>query len=398
MDHKYQAFVPVVDYDRRPLMPTKWSRAWRWVRQGKATYFYKHGILCVRLNREPSARHLQDTAVGVDPGSKFEGYSVKSEAHTYLNLQTDARTAVKDAMEFRSNLRRTRRNRNTPYRPCRSNRHRDPGFIPPSIKARWQWRLKIISILCSLFPVSYIGIEDAAFRTIKDVRKTQYVKNHNTLVSWVQNGKQWFYDQLAKIVPPHQIYTVDGYSTYQMRTGLGLSKSKDKSLKSFWSHCVDAWVIASQIVGCRSHVDNLDFIHLKPIRFARRQIQVANPLKGGIRKLYGTTWSMGLIRGTLVRHPTYGVSLVGGSSKGRISLHDPETGARLSRSIRPTDCTVLQHRPWIQRVYYYHGSIVSPIAHAIQDLFHAHKPQYRSLYSPQNRSLNYYTRPLSVIY
>lgn len=82
--------VPVFDLNNRPLMPTKKSRAIAWVKSRKATPFYKKGVWCVRLNIEPSARNFQPICVGIDPGSKREGFTVKSSSHTYLNVQTHA--------------------------------------------------------------------------------------------------------------------------------------------------------------------------------------------------------------------------------------------------------------------------------------------------------------------
>jgi len=76
-------FVPVVDKDNKPLMPTKPSRARRWIKSGKATPFWKKGIFCVRLNVELSVRNSQPIAVGIDPGSKKEAFTVKSEAAVY---------------------------------------------------------------------------------------------------------------------------------------------------------------------------------------------------------------------------------------------------------------------------------------------------------------------------
>jgi hypothetical protein len=38
-------------------------------------------------------------AVGIDPGSKNEGITVKSQRHTYLNLQLDAVTWVTDVVK-----------------------------------------------------------------------------------------------------------------------------------------------------------------------------------------------------------------------------------------------------------------------------------------------------------
>ena len=77
----------------------------RWIKSGKATPFWKRGIFCVRLNVEPSDRKVQEIVVGIDPGSKKEAITVKSELRTYLNIQADAVTWVKDAVEVRRNMR-----------------------------------------------------------------------------------------------------------------------------------------------------------------------------------------------------------------------------------------------------------------------------------------------------
>src|SRR3972149_6573938 len=162
-------FVPVVDSNQQPLMPTSPKRARKMIESGKATPFWKKGVFCVRLNVEPSARNIQDIAVGVDPGSKREGFTVKSKAHTYLNVQTEAVDWVKKAVATRRVLRRSRRSRKTPYRKNRKNRAR--GGIPPSTKARWGWKLRILSWLTKIFPITMIVIEDIIFSKIKILKK-----------------------------------------------------------------------------------------------------------------------------------------------------------------------------------------------------------------------------------
>lgn len=99
-------FVPVFDKNQNPLMPATPSRAYRWMNSKKAVGFWKKGVFCVRLNQDPSDNKKQDIAIGVDPGSKKEGYTVKSKAHTYLNIQADAVDWVKDSVETRRNARR----------------------------------------------------------------------------------------------------------------------------------------------------------------------------------------------------------------------------------------------------------------------------------------------------
>ena len=66
---------------------------------------------------------------------------------------------------------------------------------------------------------------------------------------------------------------------------------------------------------------------------------------GGVRRLYGSTRSEGLNRGTLVKHNT-DLSYVGGSSKGRLSLHSIDTGKRLCQNAKVIDCKILTKQSW----------------------------------------------------
>jgi hypothetical protein len=82
------------------------------------------------------------------------------------------------------------------------------------------------------------------------------------------------------------------------------------------------------------------------MQFSRRQLHVQNPTTGGIRKQYGGTRSMGLKRGSWVKHPKYGLCFVGGSSKGRVSLHDLSGGKRLTQSAKLQDIAFLHYSSW----------------------------------------------------
>lgn len=66
----------------------------------------------------------------------------------------------------------------------------------------------------------------------------------------------------------------------------------------------------------------------------------------GIRKQYGGTRSMGLKRGSWVKHPKYGLCFVGGTSKGRVSLHDLSTGKRLTQGAKTQDVAFLHFASW----------------------------------------------------
>ncbi len=354
-------FVPVVNSNNRPLMPTTPSRARRWIKSGKATPFFKKGVFCVRLNVEPSSRNYQPVAVGVDPGSKREGFTVKSKSHTYSNVQTHAVDWVKDHVKVRRNMRRARRFRKTPCRQNRANRLVNKQKLAPSTKARWQWKLRIAKWLVSMFPVTKFVVEDIKAKTwargattggkypthpLKNARKW------NVMFSPLEVGKQWFYCELRQIA---NLETRTGNDTYEMRFSLGLKKSKNKLSSKFDAHCVDSWVLANWFVGGHAAPDNTSLIEVVPLEFHRRQLHRLQHQKGGVRPRYGGTMSAGFKRGSVVKHPKYGFTYVSGwqesptkkdPNRKTISLHALQTGKRLTQNAIPTDCKFLAYNWW----------------------------------------------------
>ena len=75
--------VPVLNPDGSPAMPTKASRARRWVRDGKAIGKWNDlGIYYVQLLQEPSDTKTQPIVCGVDPGKSYSGFGVQSSGAT----------------------------------------------------------------------------------------------------------------------------------------------------------------------------------------------------------------------------------------------------------------------------------------------------------------------------
>jgi hypothetical protein len=331
-------FVPVVDQNHKPLMPTTPSRARRWIRSGEATPFFRRGIFCIRLNRAPSAEERQEIAVGIDPGSKKEGFTVKSEAHTFLNIQADAVRHVRDAVETRRNMRHARRFRKTPCRANRRNRAR--GCLPPSTKARWQWKLRIVEQLAKVFPITDVVVEDVKAQTTGRRR-------WDVRFSPLEVGKAWFYAALERF---GQVHLKQGWETKDLRDAAGLRKSKSKLAEVFAAHCVDSWVLANWRVGGHVVPDNTRMLCVSPIRLHRRQLHVLQPARGGVRKPYGGTRSCGLKRGSLVAHPKWGLAYVGGTMGGRISLHSVADGKRLCRNAKSSDVTIKTYNMWRTRL------------------------------------------------
>ena len=312
------AFVPVIGNTGKPLMPCLPVRARELMAKDKAVGKWKTGIFYIQLlDRIDGVTQI--VAVGIDPGSKREAFTVKSAKHTYLNVLSDAVTWVKDVVETRQNMRRTRRYRKTPCRANRENRAR--GSIPPSTKARWQAKLRIVDILWRLYPVTCCVVEDIQATTKEGKKKW------NASFSPLEVGKQWFYGEL--------------------KTRCELVKTKSKMEECFPAHNLDSWVLANFITGGHIKPDNTSIFRLIPLRLHRRQLHRLKPDKGGIRRSYGGTISDGLKRGSLVRHKKWGLCYVGGYMNGvGISLHSLEDGQRVCRNAKKKDLILLRYGGW----------------------------------------------------
>lgn len=108
------------------------------------------------------------------------------------------------------------------------------------------------------------------------------------------------------------------------------------------------WVLANWYVGGHIKSDNIEILHVRPLRFHRRQLFKFKPKKGGKFIKYGGTLSLGIKRGSLINHKKYGITYVGGSwVKDRISIHRLRDGCRVSEHAKLTDCKILCYSSWV---------------------------------------------------
>ena len=330
--------VPVLDTNRVPLMPCSEKRARKMQQSGKAKGFWSNGIFCIILQVEPSARNLQKVAVGVDPGSLREGYTVATKKAVVLNLLTDTPIWVKEKIGARSALRRARRQRKAPYRKCRWNRKQ--GGIPPSTFARWQAKLRIIAHLKKILPLTHINVEDVSAKTKKNY------KSWNKNFSPIEVGKNWFYLQLEKL---HLVVAkTKGYATKEHRDLRGFKKISNKKADKWEAHNVDSHSLCEMQLGVQLPIVRKIY-KVQFFNFPRRQLQMQCPAKGNVRKPYGGTISMGISKGTLIRHRNekFDRTYVGGSSEGRISLHNLKTKARVTQFAKVQDIVVVKKLRWL---------------------------------------------------
>lgn len=340
-DPAKQRWVPVVSSTGKPLMPCSPKRARKLMKSGKAVPRHLKGLFYIKLT-DRSDGSTQPVAVGIDPGSSFEGYTVKSATRTFLNVNSQAADGrgIKKAMEARSNSRRARRQRKNPYRANKMNRSRSKLWVPPSTKARWQLKLNILTWFARLYPVTNVVVEDV------NVTTEEGNGSRNSAFSAIQAGKNWLYSHI--LVLGYSLTTFKGSQTASFRRQLGLFKTKNKASKSFDSHCVDSWVLANEVLGNQNKPDLTHVLVLKPLIHTRRQLHRFNFKKGGTRPRYGGTMSLGVQRGTLVEHVKYGKCLIGGNNGvDRVSLHSNISLIRLTQNAKLTDLKLIAHSPWL---------------------------------------------------
>jgi RRXRR protein len=330
--------VPVVDCRGVPLMPCSPAKARHLLKQGKAVARRcKLGLFYLQLTYE-QAPDIQTVVVGVDPGSKFEGFSVVGTCDTVLNAMAEAPTHVKQAVKARRNMRRTRRCRKW-RRPARNhNRLANRRRLSPSTRSRWEAKARIVGQLQRIVPITDAAVEDVCVQA-----RRGRGRRWNGSFSPLQIGKQHLYRQLEAM--GLQVHLRRGWQTKELRERFGLEKTKEKAKPGFTSHAVDAWVLAAEISGAIAPTCT-GLFYLVPVRLHRRQLHAFQPGKGGVRRPYGGTRSQGLKRGTLVVHPKHGLCCVGGEDtrRGTVSLHSYRSNKRLTQGAAVGDCV---RRTWV---------------------------------------------------
>ncbi|EDX77896.1 hypothetical protein MC7420_7634 [Coleofasciculus chthonoplastes PCC 7420] len=344
--------VPVLSKSGKPLMPTKPSRARRWLKKGKAKIAHNDlECFAIQLTFE-TEENTQPIAVGIDPGKHYSGIGVQSGSvtlwmgHLVLPFKT-----VKERMELRRVMRRARRgrriNRKLPYdqrchRQARFDNRRQ-GKLPPSIRANRQLELRVVNELFQLFPISAIHYE----LVMADVDRTSGRKSAKSGVGFspVMVGQKQMLNWLRELAPvtTHQGWQRDGNGTSQLRQWLGLAKDKkDKSSQTPATHAVDGVTLAAfEFTQWREwhltqakHGGWVGDVHVTPAPFAvirrppisRRQLHLCVPSKGGVRRKYGGTVTRhGIRKGDQVIAEKAGKTYIGwcsGDTKAQVSVSD----------------------------------------------------------------------------
>jgi len=266
-------------------MPCTPAKARYLFKTGKAKpKWNKLGIFYVQLcyEQEPDNQQL---VAGVDPGSKFEGFSVVGAKDTVLNLMVEASDHVKDAVKTRRTMRRARRFRKW-RRPKRfDNRLNRKQRIPPSTRSRWEAKARIVAQLKKVVPLTDVVLED-----VRAVTRKGKGGKWNIAFSPVQVGKEHLYHLLREM--GLIVYLKEGWQTKELREQYGLKKTKSKAKQSFDSHCVDSWVLAASVSGAEKPTCTRLW-YAVPVILHRRQLHRLQASRGGNASPMGVREALG---------------------------------------------------------------------------------------------------------
>ncbi|EFH90056.1 RNA-guided endonuclease IscB [Ktedonobacter racemifer] len=158
--------VFVIDSDYTPLNPVHPGHARRLLRQGKAAVFRRYPFTLV-LKRIVEQPEVQPLRLKLDPGSKTTGIALVNDANGKIVFAAELEHrghAIKDSLDDRRAVRRSRRHRKTRYRKPRfHNRRKKKGWLPPSLESRLANILTWVARLCRYAPIAAISQELVKF-------------------------------------------------------------------------------------------------------------------------------------------------------------------------------------------------------------------------------------------
>ncbi len=284
--------VFVLDATGKPLTPTTPAKARKLLRSGVAKKVWsKLNMFGLQMLGE-TRQQVPVTTLGIDPGTKFEGYAVVCGQENVLAIKldlSDKQQQVKK-MQKRQILRRARRFRKCRRRPARFDNRSRKGFIAPSQLVMVCSRLKVLRALFAIYPIGLVGLEDVRFYHAKH----RWGANFSTVEIGKTRIRQWIEAQGA------QVTLYQGFETQELRKQYGYRKTSDKAADRFEAHCADALALACAVGGL-AHIEPGTFrIVDDTYRPIRRKLHDEQPAKGGIRAVYSHATIFGVQKGRLI--------------------------------------------------------------------------------------------------
>lgn len=316
--------VFVLDVNEHPLAPTTPTRARKLLRSKVAKPVWsKFGTFGIQMLVN-TRKNIPDSSIGVDPGSKYDGYAVVvgSENNLAIKLNLPDKDKIVKKIVKRRILRRLRR-----YRKCRrrvakfNNRKKDSKWLAPSQKALIQSKLKVLRALFSIYPIARCALEDVRFNH----RKHKWGRNFST----VETGKAVLREFLRN---KSEVFEYQGFQTKFLRESYGYKKVGDRSKNCFESHCSDALALACNI-SLGKRIEPGKFLTVDDsYRPIRRQLFDCVPVTGGVhRKRYQTAFD--LRNGVLICSKNGKIGRLCGKNQGYYRYYDKNGKRQVTKTL-----------------------------------------------------------------
>lgn len=158
--------VFVVDTNKQPLSPVHPARARKLLSCGKAAVLKRFPFTIV-LKVTIGNPAVADLRIKIDPGSKTTGIAVVDDQSGEVVFAAELSHRghkIKESLDGRRAIRRSRRNRKTRYRAARwQNRRRREGWLPPSLQSRIANVLTWVQRLARACHITTISMELVRF-------------------------------------------------------------------------------------------------------------------------------------------------------------------------------------------------------------------------------------------
>ncbi len=159
--------VFVLDTHKQALNPVHPGRARLLLSSGQAAVFKRYPFTII-LKVAVEHPKLEPLRLKLDPGSKTTGIAIVNDTTgevVFAAELTHRGQAIKERLETRRALRRSRRARHTRYRQTRfdNRRNKKKGWLPPSLSSRLANTLTWASRLLRLCPITAISQELVKF-------------------------------------------------------------------------------------------------------------------------------------------------------------------------------------------------------------------------------------------
>lgn len=182
--------VFVLSSDRQPLDPCHPARARRLLTSGRAAVFRRFPFTIILKARSAAESVTHPHRIKLDPGSKTTGIAVVAEGTgrvVWAGELTHRGQQIRDRLEQRRAIRRSRRQRKTRYRKARFlNRRRPEGWLAPSLAHRVETTLTWVNRLRRFVPVAALSVELVRFDTqlMQDAKVSGVAYQQGTLAGY----------------------------------------------------------------------------------------------------------------------------------------------------------------------------------------------------------------------